>query len=321
MRIAPWIVIVSAAAGLSLVAVPCLADEPVPPSPVEEAEASVPAEATAAPDPVAVVLGDEITRAELAASGGGPDPGAALMGMVAKPMIEKYLDEHDLRATDAEIELLVSKMRGSEEMFRQQSASRAAALTARLVDPNLSEEDRAIIVRQIKTFERYSRGEMWPDAEDRADIAKGVADLRARAEAGTLTEQEKAMLPGQLDFADRFANVQSDEESKAVWEKWKAERDREMAAPMIEWWKFNRALFKERGGSILFQQAGLEAFSATKAWLEEREQAGDFAILDPALKEGFWSYYTRDHGTFVIAEPEGTEFDAPWWEQEEPAAE
>ena len=52
-----------------------------------------------------------------------------------------------------------------------------------------------------------------------------------------------------------------------------------------------------------------------KKWLEERERAGDFAILDPELKEGFWAYYNKDHGAFIMQNPTGREFDKPWWAQ------
>ncbi|CAN7319430.1 hypothetical protein LJR168_001727 [Pseudoxanthomonas sp. LjRoot168] len=57
------------------------------------------------------------------------------------------------------------------------------------------------------------------------------------------------------------------------------------------------------GGRLLFQQAGVEAFDATRRMLESREAAGGFAITDPDVRALAYDYWTRDHGAFIISDP------------------
>ena len=59
------------------------------------------------------------------------------------------------------------------------------------------------------------------------------------------------------------------------------------------------------GGRLLFQQAGVEAFDATRSMLEAREAEGAFAITDPGIRALAYDYWTRDHGAFMITDPDG----------------
>lgn len=57
------------------------------------------------------------------------------------------------------------------------------------------------------------------------------------------------------------------------------------------------------GGRLLFQQAGVEAFDATRTMLERMESEGRFAIADPDVRATAYDYWTRDHGAFIITDP------------------
>ena len=57
------------------------------------------------------------------------------------------------------------------------------------------------------------------------------------------------------------------------------------------------------GGRLLFQQAGVEAFDATRRMLESREAEGGFSITDPDVRALAYDYWTRDHGAFMITDP------------------
>lgn len=57
------------------------------------------------------------------------------------------------------------------------------------------------------------------------------------------------------------------------------------------------------GGRLLFQQAGVEAFDATRRMLEAREAEGRFTITDPDTRALAYDYWTRDHGAFIITDP------------------
>lgn len=89
-----------------------------------------------------------------------------------------------------------------------------------------------------------------------------------------------------------------------------------VAGFVVGGWKWNAYLHKNYGGGrVLFQQAGLEAFDATRRWLEERERAGDFAITDDGLRDAFYAYWTtQDHGAFLSDDPEQVAaLTTPYW--------
>lgn len=81
---------------------------------------------------------------------------------------------------------------------------------------------------------------------------------------------------------------------------------RQTAEFILGGWKFQKHLYdKYGGGRILFQQAGLEAFDAYRAWLEDLEKQGQFAITDPQLRKTFYHYWTdHEHGAFLTSDPE-----------------
>jgi hypothetical protein len=92
---------------------------------------------------------------------------------------------------------------------------------------------------------------------------------------------------------------------------------RSFAIFVLHNWKFQKHLYDQYGGGrILWQQAGLEAFDACRAWLESREKQGDFAITDPTLRSTFYEYWTTmEHGAHLIDDKERilTEFLKPKW--------
>jgi hypothetical protein len=80
----------------------------------------------------------------------------------------------------------------------------------------------------------------------------------------------------------------------------------EIAAAFIKQWKINQALHEQYGGRIIFQQGGPEPLDAYRAFLEERQAAGDFRIEDPAMASAFWRYY-RDDSIHSFFEPGSAE--------------
>lgn len=93
---------------------------------------------------------------------------------------------------------------------------------------------------------------------------------------------------------------------------------RQFSRFLLENWKFQRHLYDEFGGGrVLWQQAGVEAFDATRKWLEFHEQKGDFTITDPEARAAFYDYWTRSHGPFLITDEARirSEFLEPAWMQ------
>jgi len=285
-----------------------------------EEPASAPAPAPAPSPPIARVLGKPITRADLSerarASGvevvTDADLGSAVRDIILEALVAKYLDENGLRASDAEIDAFVKKLLSVRDGVRENNAIKAEETRARLADPAIPQEEREGLANMLRYYERSAKGEMWPDATERKQMADSLPGMREALSSGSLTDEQRVKIENDIANAERFATL-TDEQSKAEWEKMEAEMNRAIAAPMIEWWKFNRSVFMKYGGRLLPQPGELEALDATKTWLEEREKAGDFEILDTTLLPGFWAYYTQDQTAFLIEDPEGTEFDEPWW--------
>ena len=95
---------------------------------------------------------------------------------------------------------------------------------------------------------------------------------------------------------------------------------RSLALFLLRKWKGQRHLYdKYGGGRILWQQSGLEAFDATRKWLESLEKAGKFKITDPTLRTAFYEYWTTQrHGAFLIDDETliRKEFLEPEWRKE-----
>jgi len=93
---------------------------------------------------------------------------------------------------------------------------------------------------------------------------------------------------------------------------------RDVGRPMVRQWKLNRALYRQYGGRIIFQQFGPEPLDAYRKYLEERQTAGDFTIHQKAFEEEFWRYFTDDsiHDFYEPgSEEEARAFSIPPWER------
>ena len=94
-----------------------------------------------------------------------------------------------------------------------------------------------------------------------------------------------------------------------------AER-REVARQVVTSYKISRSLYQEYGGRVVFQQAGPWPIDAYRSFLEERQEAGAFRILDPDLVAGFWEYLADDtrHSFYPSDEAEAA-VSTPWWQR------
>jgi hypothetical protein len=151
------------------------------------------------------------------------------------------------------------------------------------------------------------------------DAAVAQRDALARQlAAGGQPEAERQALARQLEAAERSAQMfeQTVRESKDPADR--AARDEVSAASIVRW-KTMRALYRQYGGRIIFQQAGPEPLDALRRFLEDGEKQGDFRIADPALEPTFWRYFRNDamHSFYPRGSPqEAQAFDvAPWQDQ------
>jgi heat shock protein HslJ len=69
---------------------------------------------------------------------------------------------------------------------------------------------------------------------------------------------------------------------------------RQMARSLIDHWKLGRALYKQYGGRIIYQQLGPEPLDAYREFLQEQQKAGAFEIEVLEYEADFWDYFIND---------------------------
>jgi len=92
---------------------------------------------------------------------------------------------------------------------------------------------------------------------------------------------------------------------------------RDMTRSIIRQWKINQRLYAEYGGRVIYQQLGPEPLDAYRRFLEERQRAGAFTIIEKSFEAPFWSYFTNDAlHTFFEPGSEASAFRTPPWERQ-----
>lgn len=87
----------------------------------------------------------------------------------------------------------------------------------------------------------------------------------------------------------------------------------------LSYWKTNRALYRQYGGRVIFQQAGPEPIDAYRKLIEEHEAKGTLRIVDKALAPGFWKYIKTDSMHAFLSDEAETRrmMLSDWWLGEE----
>jgi hypothetical protein len=203
-------------------------------------------------------------------------------------------------------------------------AAQALGMTIRTRD---AEELRYAILKRLT--DRYAAEQgITVTAAERADYSRSMEDLRRRdrekraARRAELTRQlasrdlqeaERSALQSELDTLNKLDDMLA--EPAGTPEEVAAARD-EIAAAFIRQWKINRALYRQYGGRIIFQQGGPEPLDAYRRFLEAARARGDFEIVDPDLEAAFWRYYRTDaiHSFYPPGSSEESQaFATPWW--------
>ncbi len=130
-------------------------------------------------------------------------------------------------------------------------------------------------------------------------------DVERRLSSEELSPEEKDRLERQLDTLNSIIEMDQPKIADGL------------ARMMVGPWKLNKSLHEKYGGTVIWQQAGVEAVGAMRTWLEEQQKSGDFDIHDPPLRRAFWEYYVREH-PFEIKR--SNPFDTPPWLEDSESA-
>jgi hypothetical protein len=149
--------------------------------------------------------------------------------------------------------------------------------------------------------------------EDRRRQEARREELARKLEAKTLSDAEHQSLSSELaTLNETLANLDGFERNAA---EDQAAR-RQVATAFIRQWKINRALYRQYGGRIIYQQGGPEPLDAYRIFLQARERQGAFKILNPAFEAEFWKYFLTDslHSFYPKgSQEEARAFQTPWW--------
>jgi hypothetical protein len=149
--------------------------------------------------------------------------------------------------------------------------------------------------------------------EDRRRQEARREELARKLEAKTLSDAERQSLSSELaTLNELLANLDGIARNAA---EDQAAR-RQVAAAFIRQWKINRALYRQYGGRIIYQQGGPEPLDAYRIFLQARERQGAFKVLDPAFEAEFWKYFLTDsiHSFYPKgSQEEAQAFETPWW--------
>jgi hypothetical protein len=162
-----------------------------------------------------------------------------------------------------------------------------------------------------KEIREMSESVIRSEMEDERQWRREVAQIEKKLRNKKLPEEKRKKLAAQQTMlrenVETMAEMNKDPEN--------LKNQNEVSKPFIEAWKFNRALYREYGGRVIFQQAGIEPLDAYRQFLQEHEKKGAFAIYDPQLSEEFWKYYTTMKHTFL--DKDDIDFETPWWKEKD----
>jgi len=181
----------------------------------------------------------------------------------------------------------------------------------RLTERYAAEKGLSVTAAEQRAYVDRMQAALRQDREQR--IARRDA-LNRRLAAGGLSEAERRKLAAEVEALNQAIAALGDGAGGAASAEDRKARQ-QIAAAFILQWKINRALYRQYGGRIAYQQGGPEPVDAYRLFLEERQARGDFAIYDPKLEAPFWSYYRDDskHSFYPRGSRQEAEaFKTPW---------
>ncbi len=160
-------------------------------------------------------------------------------------------------------------------------------------------------MRQLRERDPLRQGQPREPAIPHEEYQRIRTGLQQELQSPGLTDAHRKELAQAVATLDNLKDKQLGDSSREVSTLW------------VRAWKMNRALYRQYGGAVIWQQAGVEPLEAYHAWFEENERSGAFTILDPRLRDRFWSYFKTGHvkvdAAFLKNSGLKDPFEKPWW--------
>jgi hypothetical protein len=165
---------------------------------------------------------------------------------------------------------------------------------------------QADIDAYLDAMQRMAEQDRERRSERREELQRMLADVKPDDDGYKALSEELEMLDQLAASLDEAANDTGEDREARV----------QVASAFIKQWKINRALHRQYGGRVIFQQGGPEPLDAYREFLEEQQEKGAFSIADKTLEDEFWKYYRTDslHTFYPAGSPEEARaFETPWW--------
>lgn len=175
---------------------------------------------------------------------------------------------------------------------------RAQALLAIVEDKLFAEYARKTGVEPTeKDLAEHHAMRERASAELHTILTQKIAVARQELETGNLSESRRNELLGRLHILETHPLVSREGQTASV----DKEEAIEQAHLFIRNRNVNRALFKQYGGRIKLNSIGYhEAIDATRRFLVDSENRGDFQIYDKEIRRRMWQLQdTKEKGSIV----------------------
>lgn len=162
-------------------------------------------------------------------------------------------------------------------------------IVQRLLDRYAQEQGITVSTEEITSYlaakQRFMKEDLQRREERRMELEAQLQTDESSGEAREALSRELAVLNSLSDMESQESADDSPE--VRVYEE-------QIARSFILRHKINRALYRQYGGRVIFQQAGPEPLDAYRKFLEEHAEKGNFRIFDAGMEQEFWHYFTTD---------------------------
>ncbi|MCS6809298.1 MAG: hypothetical protein RML40_11045 [Bacteroidota bacterium] len=183
-------------------------------------------------------------------------------------------------------------------------AKMAALIWDSLQQQFFKEKNITASASEVTTFFEYARKARELQKQQ---LQSSLQQLQEQLQSGKLSAEQQQ----QAQALKKQVQQALEQLSKPMPEP--TQQEREMAQRTIQIWKFDQALYKQYGGTVVMKQANpLEPIGAYKKYLEEHERSKSFEIYDGTYKKNFWKLFDISKEAIVIP-PQKVDYSKPWW--------
>lgn len=168
-------------------------------------------------------------------------------------------------------------------------------------------------------IEQFMAGKQEADVRVRKEVEARLGAIQKALQSDSLRDTDRKQLEGELQFLQQMQQAARDADKQAGGSG-RAAAETQMARAIIGQWKVNKALYKQYGGRVIYQQGGAEPLDAYYKFFKEAQKAGELKFANKELEAAFWGYFSSDSEHKFYPENEKDQaVNTPWWQMESPS--